>query len=77
MKKILIFYPYIIAYGGIERLIISLCKEISIKGYEPVLLCFEDKINIKKYNKQMTVRLIKSRNIIEKIFNLKKYLRKN
>jgi hypothetical protein len=32
MKKILIFYPYITAYGGIEEYIITLAKKLHQKN---------------------------------------------
>lgn len=46
---VVIFYPHIGEYGGIERNIIGLATEIIAKGYQPLLLCYYDRIDISKY----------------------------
>lgn len=48
-KKVVIFYPHIGEYGGIERNIIALSIEALAKGYTPVLLCFYDHIQMHTY----------------------------
>lgn len=50
MKKIVIFYPHIGEYGGIERNIIALANEIRDRDKLPVLLCFYDRINLSNYS---------------------------
>ena len=48
-RKVVIFYPHIGEYGGIERNIIALSIEALNKGYTPVLLCFYDHIHMHTY----------------------------
>ena len=48
-KKIVIFYPHIVEYGGIERNIIALSIEAIEKGYIPTLVCFYDRIDMQTY----------------------------
>ena len=69
-KKIIIFYPYINAFGGIERLIIELSKNLSIN-----LVCYYDKINITKYNKNLKKIELKPSSYLQKIIYLKKYFK--
>jgi glycosyltransferase involved in cell wall biosynthesis len=54
-NKIIIFYPYIGEYGGIERNIIALANESLAMGCEPVLLCFYDRIQMEKWGSGMSV----------------------
>ena len=51
----LIFYPYITAYGGIEENIITLAKKLDQKKIQLNLLCFYDKLSINKYYKHIKV----------------------
>jgi len=69
-KKIIIFYPYINAFGGIERLIIELSKNLPIN-----LVCYYDKINITKYNKNLKKIELKPSSYLQKIIYLKKYFK--
>lgn len=55
IKKVVIFYPHIGEYGGIERNIIALATEVVNKGLIPVLLCYYDHINMGQYVKGMEV----------------------
>jgi len=48
-EKIIIFYPHILEYGGIERNIIALSIGAIAKGYIPVLICFYDNITMQNY----------------------------
>ncbi|GAA5118408.1 glycosyltransferase [Luteolibacter yonseiensis] len=54
-NKIIIFYPYIGEYGGIERNIIALSDEAIAMGCEPVLLCFYDRIQMEKWGPGISV----------------------
>jgi glycosyltransferase involved in cell wall biosynthesis len=74
MKKVLIFYPYITAYGGIEENIITLAKKLHQKKIQLNLLCFYDKLSINKYYKHIKVIRLGNKNYLLKIFKLKKFL---
>jgi glycosyltransferase involved in cell wall biosynthesis len=75
MKKVLIFYPYITAYGGIEENIITLAKKLHQKKIQLNLLCFYDKLSINKYYKHIRVIRLGNKNYLLKIFKLKKFLK--
>ena len=53
MKKVVIFFPHIVQYGGIERNIIALSNEIKNRGLDPILLCYYDRINMRKYSRNI------------------------
>ena len=69
-KKVIIFYPYINTFGGIERLIIELSKSLPIH-----LVCYYDRINIRGYNKNLKKVELKPSNYFQKITYLKKYFK--
>lgn len=75
MKKIVIFYPHIGEYGGIERNIIALATEIKNRNLEPILLCYYDRINMKKHSGNIltTVVLGNHWNPFVKGLKLKRY----
>ena len=75
MKKVLIFYPYINTYGGIEETIILLSKSISQRKLQPVILCFSNKLKIQKYSKYLEVIELGNENYIKKIIKLKLFLK--
>lgn len=75
MKKVLIFYPYITAYGGIEENIITLAKKLHQKKNQLNLLCFYDKLSINKYYKHINVIRLGNENYLLKIIKLRIFLR--
>lgn len=75
MKKVLIFYPYISTYGGIEETIILLAKNIRKKNLQPVILCFSNQLKIQKYFKYLKVIELGDDNYLKKIINLKVFLK--
>lgn len=79
MKNIIIFYPHIGEYGGIERNIIALAQEIKNRKQKAILLCFYDKINLSKYaGFQIETICIKDHwNPFVKSYRLRKWFRKN
>ena len=77
MEKIIIFYPHIQAFGGIERNIVGVIKEIERLKKKHVLICFEDKINIKKFYNKINRKVIKGNNLFTKILALKKFIKTN
>jgi glycosyltransferase involved in cell wall biosynthesis len=79
MKKVIIFYPHIGEYGGIERNIIALAKEIKHRGLQPILLCYYDRINLSNYAgfDIETVFIEDHWNPIAKSYRLKKWFKKN
>lgn len=48
MKRI-IFVPFIGAFGGVERLILSLASHLNRSGQEHAVLCFHDTIGLEKH----------------------------
>ena len=75
MRKVLIFYPYISTYGGIEETIILLAKNIRKKKLQPVILCFSNQLKIQKYFKYLKVIELGDGNYLKKIINLKIFLK--
>ena len=67
-KEVLIFYPYPHAFGGIEELFCILSASIKVK-----VVCFEDKLGLAKYSKNIEVIDLKPRSYFEKIFLVKKF----
>jgi glycosyltransferase involved in cell wall biosynthesis len=59
LKKVIIFYPHITDYGGIERNIIALANEIKNRNLEPILLCYYDRIDMRKYSQNiLTIKVL-------------------
>lgn len=78
MKKIVIFYPHIDEYGGIERNIIGLSIKILDKGFIPVLLCFYDRIQMNNYQEGLQVEMLGDHwNPLVKSKQLQQWLLKN
>jgi glycosyltransferase involved in cell wall biosynthesis len=79
LKKVVIFYPHITEYGGIERNIIALAIEINNQNLEPVLLCYYDKINMRKHSGDIlsTAVLADHWNPFIKGLKLRRYLKKH
>ena len=79
MKNIIIFYPWIIEYGGIERNILALSSAIKKRNLKPVLLCFYDKLNMQKFDKGLHVHKLggKHFNPFVNAAKLRFYLEKN
>ena len=77
MEKIIIFYPHIQAFGGIERNIVSVIKEIERLKKKHVLICFEDKIHIKRFYNKINRKVLKGNNLFTKILALKKFIKTN
>jgi glycosyltransferase involved in cell wall biosynthesis len=75
MKKVLIFYPYITAYGGIEENIITLAKKLHQKKIQLNLLCFYDKLSINKYYRHIKVIRLGNENYLLKIIKLRIFLK--
>jgi glycosyltransferase involved in cell wall biosynthesis len=75
MKKVLIFYPYITAYGGIEENIITLAKKLHQRNTQLILLCFYDKLLINRYCKYIKVIKLGNQNYLLKIIRLRAFLK--
>lgn len=71
-KKIIIFYPYINTFGGIEKLICTLADGIDLS-----LVCFYDKINLKKFNSKIDIVKLNPKHYLDKIFTLRNFFKKN
>ena len=71
-KKIIIFYPYINTFGGIEKLICTLANGIDLS-----LVCFYDKINLKKFNSKIDIVILNPKHYLDKIFTLRNFFKKN
>ncbi|QMU27428.1 glycosyltransferase [Adhaeribacter radiodurans] len=58
LNKVIIFYPHIGEYGGIERNIIALAEEASRMKISPVLICYYDNIGISQYHNNLETILL-------------------
>ncbi len=77
-EKVVIFYPHIGEYGGIERNILGLSIEISRQGFTPLLICFYDLIDIKQYWPNLEVVVLNDHpNPFIKSRRLRNWLTKN
>lgn len=78
-NKFVIFYPHIIEYGGVERVIISLGIEIRRRGLQLILLCYYDNIDMSKYaGFPIETRFLKdSWNPFVKSYRLRQWVKKN
>src|SRR5688572_12798586 len=78
MRRIIIFYPHIGEYGGIERNILALAEEIHRRGFDPVLVCFYDRISMEQLFPKLNVVILKDHwNPFVKAMRLRNWLRKN
>lgn len=78
MDKIVIVYPHIGEYGGIERNILALAEEITRRGFEPVLLCFYDNVNMQSLCKKLTVVILQDHwNPFLKASRVRKWIMQN
>lgn len=79
MKQVVMFYPHIGEYGGIERNIIALATEIQHRGLQPVLLCYYDRINLSNYAEfNIETVFIKDHwNPFVKSYRLRKWIKRN
>lgn len=77
MKKI-IFVPFLQAFGGVERLIVSLCKTLHGECADVTILCFRDTIGFATRIGSPTqiVELKPPRNAILEGWYLNRYLRR-
>ena len=71
-KEIIIFYPYLLTFGGIEQLFCTLSAEIKVK-----IITFENTIQLSKYSKNIEVIKLNPKSYFDKIFLLKKYFSNN
>lgn len=62
IKRIVIFYPHISEYGGIERNIIALAESIEQNGYNAVLVCFYDNIGMTQYHENLEIVVLGDHN---------------
>ncbi len=78
MKQILIFYPYIDAFGGIERNIISFVSSIEKRNIDYRIICFRNSINWRKYNrnKPIKIKILGGKNHLDCIIKLRNYCKK-
>ena len=72
MKSVITVYSAFYLFGGIEYLFIQLAKFLKKKKIKLIVICFEDKINLGKYEKNIKViKLSNNQNFIKKAINLK------
>jgi len=73
MKSVITVYSAFYEFGGIEYLFVQLAKFLKKKKIKLIVICFEDKINFGKYEKNIKViKLSNNQNFIKKAINLKK-----
>ena len=73
MKKVILVYTQLNEFGGIEYLFVQLAKFLKKRKTKLTIVCFEDKINFSKYEKNIEViKLSNRQNILKRAKNLKK-----
>ncbi len=71
--KAYIFYARVHQYGGIERNILALAQSVSVNGLTPVLICFEDKVDLhRESGGVLQVKVIGTDNILMRIWRIRK-----
>lgn len=55
MQKVVIFYPHVGEYGGIERNILALADYALSVGQVPVLVCYYDHVGLDQYCTGLTI----------------------
>lgn len=75
----LIFAPFISAFGGVERLILSLSRYLHDREIEHSVVCFRDSLGLASFaNWPLTVRQLQgSRNWAAEVLRLRRYLDAN
>jgi glycosyltransferase involved in cell wall biosynthesis len=78
-KKVVVFYPFISAFGGIERLIVDLSFELNQLGFDVDLICFENNVDFKKYGRpRLTIhKLNGTRNYFSEGIRLRRFFRRH
>ena len=77
MKSSVIVYSQIYTFGGVEYLFVQLAKFLKKKKIRLIIICFEDKINFSKYEKNIKlIKLSNNQNALYKAYNLKKTIDK-
>ena len=73
MKSSVIVYSQIYTFGGIEYLFVQLAKFLKKKNIKLIIICFENKINFNKYEKNIKlIKLSNNQSIVNKAYDLKK-----
>ncbi len=74
--EIVIFQPEFVEFGGEERVILSLSRELHAQGKPHSVLCYWDKINLASYASwPLTIhQLDPSRNPVDKVLSLRRCL---
>jgi glycosyltransferase involved in cell wall biosynthesis len=49
LQDIVVFQPEFVEFGGEERVILSLCRELHAQGKPHAVLCYQDHINLAQY----------------------------
>lgn len=73
---IVIFQPEFVEFGGEERVILSLCRELHAQGKPHVVLCYWDSIGLANYAEWplKVVELAPKRNPLSKVLSLRRCL---
>lgn len=73
--KVVVFYPHITDYGGIERNIVGLSMKVAERRLTPVLLCFYDRVKMSRFSKHLQVIELEDHwNPLVKSLRLQKWL---
>ena len=77
MKSSVIVYSQIYAFGGIEYLFVQLAKFLKKKKIKLIIICFENKINFNKNEKNIKlIKLSNNQSTLYKAYDLKKTIDK-
>lgn len=77
MKSIVIIFPHLDVYAGIERNIVGLTKEIWAKGFLPVVLCYHDHFGFESFCPNTRIVKLGECNPVAKAFRVKNWLKAN
>jgi glycosyltransferase involved in cell wall biosynthesis len=74
--RILVFYPFVRSFGGIERLLVDLHLECATRGRTVELVCFESRVDFSGYSEvPLPVHQLRGRrNFICEIARLRRFL---
>ena len=77
MKSSVIVYTQLYSFGGIEYLFVQLAKFLKKKKIKLIIICFENKINFSKYEKNIKlIKLSNNQSVLNKAYDLKKTINK-
>ncbi|WP_338412935.1 glycosyltransferase family 4 protein [uncultured Sphaerotilus sp.] len=76
--NVYIFYGRVRQYGGIERNILALAQVVAASGITPVLICFEDQVDLhRESGGVLQVKVIGSGNMLKRVLRIREIVAAN